>query len=39
MNPRSVKTTSDAKKIVEQRKLSHIKVGLVILMGLSVANT
>jgi len=28
MNPRDVKNISDAKKIVEQRGLSHVKVGL-----------
>ena len=28
LDPRSVKTVADAKKIVEQRGLSHIKVGL-----------
>ncbi|MCK5071044.1 MAG: hypothetical protein KAR01_10895, partial [Desulfocapsa sp.] len=28
MNPREVKTISDAKKIVEERNLSHVKVGL-----------
>ena len=28
MNPRDVKTISDAKKIVKERNLSHIKVGL-----------
>ena len=34
MNPRSVKTVKDAKKIVEQRKLSHIKVGLIDIDGI-----
>lgn len=28
MNPRDVKTVEDAKKIVEERDLSHVKVGL-----------
>ena len=28
MNPRDVKTSDDAKKIVEERGLSHIKIGL-----------
>lgn len=28
IDPRSVKTVSDAKKIVEERQLSHVKVGL-----------
>ncbi len=28
MNPREVKTISDAKKIVGERGLSHVKVGL-----------
>lgn len=34
MNPRSVKTVEDAKKIVEERKLSHIKVGLIDIDGI-----
>ena len=34
MNPRSVKTVKDAKKIVEERKLSHIKVGLTDIDGI-----
>ena len=28
LDPRSVKTVADARKIVEERGLSHIKVGL-----------
>ncbi len=28
MNPRNIKTVEDAKRIVEQRNLSHVKVGL-----------
>jgi len=28
MNPRDVKTVADAKKIIEERNLSHVKVGL-----------
>jgi len=28
MNPRNVKTISDAKRIIEKRNLSHVKVGL-----------
>ena len=28
MNPRDVKTAADARKIVEERKLSHVKVGV-----------
>ncbi len=28
MNPRNIKTREDAKRIVEQRNLSHVKVGL-----------
>ena len=28
MNPREVKTIDDAKKIVEERGLSHVKLGL-----------
>lgn len=28
MNPRDVRTVTDARKIVEERKLSHVKVGL-----------
>ena len=28
LDPRSVKTTLDAKQIVEERGLTHIKVGL-----------
>ena len=34
MNPRSVKSIKDAKKIVEERKLSHIKVGLIDIDGI-----
>ena len=34
MNPRSVKSIKDAKTIVEARKLSHIKVGLVDIDGI-----
>ena len=34
MNPRSVKNIKDAKKIVEERKLSHIKVGLIDIDGI-----
>jgi len=34
MNPRSVKTADDAKKIVRQRKLTHIKVGLIDIDGI-----
>ena len=34
MNPRSVKTIDDAKKIIEERKLSHIKVGLIDIDGI-----
>jgi len=34
MNPRSVKSIEDAKKIVNQRQLSHIKVGLVDIDGI-----
>ena len=34
MNPRSVKNSDDAKKIVEQRQLSHIKVGLIDMDGI-----
>ena len=34
MNPRKVKTIEDAKKIVEQRGLSHIKVGLLDIDGI-----
>ena len=34
MNPRSVKSIEDAKKIVEERKLSHIKVGLIDIDGI-----
>lgn len=29
MDPRQVKTAADARKIVEERKLSHVKVGVV----------
>jgi len=34
MNPRSVKTIKDAISIVEERKLSHIKVGLIDIDGI-----
>ena len=34
MNPRTVKTAEDAKKIVEERKLSHVKVGLIDIDGI-----
>jgi len=34
MNPRSVKSIKDAKKIVEERKLSHVKVGLIDIDGI-----
>lgn len=34
MNPRSVKSITDAKKIVEKRKLTHIKVGLIDIDGI-----
>jgi len=34
MTPRSVKSIEDAKKIVEKRKLSHIKVGLIDIDGI-----
>ena len=28
MNPREVKTNEDAKRLIAERKLSHVKVGL-----------
>ena len=34
MNPRSVKKAEDAKKIFRQRKLTHIKVGLIDIDGI-----
>ncbi len=34
MNPRSVKNIEDAKKIVKERSLSHIKVGLIDIDGI-----
>ena len=34
MNPRSVNSIEDAKKIVAERKLTHIKVGLIDIDGI-----
>lgn len=34
MNPREVKTAADARRIVEERQLSHVKVGLIDIDGI-----
>ena len=38
LNPREVKTIADARQIVEQRNLSHVKVGVFDIDGVMLGN-